>query len=100
MSMCEFKNKKFHHKNVVMMHLLKKGFIEKYLYWFAHGESYVPYKTILEMIIGLISSSSNIHGFMDDNSNPYKIIMINITGMTRGYLGEGSCNILLDKDSL
>jgi hypothetical protein len=52
------------------------------------------------MIIGLISSSSNIHGFMDDNSNPYKIIMINITGMNRGYLGEGSCNILLDKDSL
>jgi hypothetical protein len=55
---------------------------------------------MLEMIVGLISSSSNIHGFMDDNSNPHKIIMINITGMNQGYLGKGSCNILLNKDSL
>jgi hypothetical protein len=99
MSMCEFKNKKFHHKDVVMMHLLKKGSLRN-IYWFAHGEFYVPYKTILEMIVGLISSSSNIYGFMDDNSNPYKIIMINITGKNQGYLGEGSCNILLDKDSV
>ena len=100
MSMCELKNKKFHHKDVVIMHLLKKWFNEKNLYWFAHEEFYVPYKTMLEIIICLTSSSSNIHGFMDDNSNPYKIIMINIIGMNQGYLGKGSCNIPLDKDPL
>jgi hypothetical protein len=40
-------NKKSHYKNVVMMHLLKKGFIEKYLFWYAHGEPYVPHETML-----------------------------------------------------
>jgi len=29
------------------MHLLKKGFIEKYLFWYAHGEPYVPHETML-----------------------------------------------------
>jgi hypothetical protein len=59
--MCECKNKKSHQSNDMMMHLLKKRFLEKYLYWFTHGEPYVPYETILERIVGITSSSSNIH---------------------------------------
>jgi hypothetical protein len=34
-------NKKFHHKNIVMMHLNKKRFVEKYLCWLANKEPYV-----------------------------------------------------------
>ena len=35
------KNKKFLDLDVGTMHLLQKEFMEKYLYWFAYGESYV-----------------------------------------------------------
>ena len=41
------KNKKFLDPNIVTMHLLQKGFIEKYLCWYAHGEPYVPHDTIV-----------------------------------------------------
>jgi hypothetical protein len=42
------KNKKFLDLDVVTMHLLqKKSSWKKYLYRFAHGEPYVPYKTTI-----------------------------------------------------
>jgi len=40
-------NKNFLDPNIVMMHLLPQRFMERYLCWFAHGEPYVPYKTIV-----------------------------------------------------
>ena len=46
-SYVKYTNKKFHHKNIVIMHLLKKKFVEKDLYWFAHKEPYIPYETML-----------------------------------------------------
>jgi hypothetical protein len=45
----------------VIMYLLKKGFAEKYLCWFAHWETYASYKTMLKRIVGSTFSSSNIH---------------------------------------
>jgi len=39
------KNKKFFDPNIVTMHLLQKGFAEKYLCWFAHGKPYNPSKS-------------------------------------------------------
>jgi len=53
-----------------------KGFVEKYLCWFAHGEPYVPYETMLERIIGSTSSSNNTHEVVDDNSNRYRSMVI------------------------
>ena len=50
-----------------MMHLLKKRFVEKYLYLFAYGEPYVPYETMLERIFGSTSTFRNIHEVVDDN---------------------------------
>ena len=41
------KNKKSYYKDVVMMHLLKKEFIEKYLFWYAYEELYTPHETML-----------------------------------------------------
>jgi len=40
------KDKKFLNPDVVMMHLLHKGFIEEYMYWYAQEEPFVPHKTM------------------------------------------------------
>jgi hypothetical protein len=50
------KSKKFHQSYVVMMHLNNKIVGSAYLCWFAHKEPYVPYKTMLENIVGSASS--------------------------------------------
>jgi hypothetical protein len=67
-----YKNKKFLNPDVVTIHLLQKGFMEKYLSWLAHEESYVPYETMVERMIGSTSSSNNLHGVAYDNSNCYR----------------------------
>ena len=92
------KNKMFHHKDIVMIHPFKKGFFKKYLYWYTYGETYVPYETLLERMIGSTSSSSNIYGFTDDNSNSYTSIVMDKIRMNHGYSGEGSRNIILKEE--
>ena len=71
------------------MHLLKKRFIEKYLYWFTHKEPYVPYGTMLEMIVGSTSSSNNIHKVVYDNSN-YRSMVMDVIEINHSYSCEGS----------
>jgi len=56
------KNKKFLDSDVVTMHLLQKEFIDQYLCWYAHGEPYVPYKIMVEIMVGSTFSASNVHG--------------------------------------
>ena len=68
-----YKNKKFLDLDVTI-HLLQKGFMEKYLSWLAHEESYVPYETMVERTVGSTSSSNNLHGVACDNSNRYRSI--------------------------
>ena len=77
--------------------LLKKGFVEKYICWFAHGEPYVPHETMLERMIDLTYSSRNIHGFMDDNSNPNKSMVIDVMRMNHDCSSKNSHNIHLDE---
>jgi hypothetical protein len=67
--------------NIVTIHLLQKGFMKKYLCWFAHGEPYVPYKTMIERIIESTSSSSNVDEVVDDNNNPYMNMVMDVIGM-------------------
>jgi hypothetical protein len=45
------------------------------------------------------SSSNNIHEFVNDNSNPYRSMMMDTMRMNQGYSGEGSFNIFLDEKS-
>ena len=80
------------------MHLLKKGFVKKYLCWYTHGESYITYKTILEKMIDSIFISSNIHEFADDNSNTYRSMIMDVIRMDHNYSGEGSHNIHLHEE--
>jgi len=71
-----YKNKKFLNPGVVTLHLIQKGFIERYMCWFAHGEPYVPHETMVEMMIRSTSSFSNAHGVVDDNNNSYRYFLI------------------------
>jgi hypothetical protein len=73
-----------------MMHLLKEGFVNKYLCWFAHEKPYIYYETMLERIVGSTSSSSNIHKIVDDNSNHCWSMVMNAMRMNHDNLGEDS----------
>jgi len=94
-----YKNKKFYDKDVTIHLLQKKIFVKKYLCWFVYKESYVLYESMLEMIVGSTSSSSNIHEFANDNSNSYKRMVMDVMIMNQDYSVEGSCIILLDEES-
>jgi hypothetical protein len=45
--------------------------------WFTHEEPYVPYETMVERMIGQISSSSIMFRVVDDNHNPYMNMVMN-----------------------
>lgn len=59
---------------------------------------YVPYQTMLEMMINSNSSFSNIHEFVDNNNNPYRSVVMNAMRMNYDYSGDGSLDILLYKE--
>ena len=65
------KNKKFLYQDVVTMHLLTKGFMEDYLYWYAHRELFVPNESMVERVVGSTSSPRNVHYVVNDNSNEH-----------------------------
>jgi hypothetical protein len=70
------KNKKYLHSDVVMMHLLHKGFMKDYLCWYAHEKLFVRNESKVERVVGSNSRASNVHELVNDNSNPYKKNMV------------------------
>jgi hypothetical protein len=62
--------------------------MEKYLCWYAHGELYVLHGTVVERMIESISSSINMHGVVDDNSNSYKNIVMDAMRINQGYTNQ------------
>jgi hypothetical protein len=81
-------NKKFLHPDVVMMHLLHKKFMEEYLCWYAHGEPFVPHKTMAKRMVGPTSNASYVYGVEIDNSNPYRTMVIDAMRMNQGHAGQ------------
>jgi hypothetical protein len=82
------KNKKYLHPDVVMMHLLHKGFIKDYLCWYAHEELFVRNESIVERVVGSTSSASNVHGVPNDNNNPYKNMVMDAMRMNQGNVSQ------------
>jgi hypothetical protein len=78
------KIKKYLHPDVLMMHLLHKGFMEDYLCWYAHGELFVRNESMVERVVGSTSSASNVHVVANENSNPYKNIVMDAMIMNQG----------------
>jgi len=74
----------------------KKNFMEKYLCSFAHEEPYVPYKIMIEKMIMLTSSSNNVYGVINDNSNRYRSMVMNVIRMNQDDINE--CSIV-DEES-
>jgi len=70
------------------MHLLIKGFIEDYLCWYAHEELFVPNKSMVERVVGSTSSTSNVHKVVNDNSNPYRNMVMDAMRMNQGNVSH------------
>jgi len=82
------KNKKFLHPDVVTMHLLTKWFMEDYLCWYTHGELFVPNESMVERMVGSTSSASNVHEDVNDNSNPYRNMVMDAMRMNQGNVSQ------------
>ena len=61
--------------------------MEEYMCWFAHWEEFVPHKIMVEKMIGLTSSSSNMNGVIDANN----IFYMNILYFYRCDENESEC---------
>jgi len=55
--------------------------------WYAHGEPFVPHETMVERMVETTSSASNMHGVVDDNSNPYRTMVMDAMRMNQGHSG-------------
>jgi len=71
-----------------MMHLLHKGFMENYQYWYAHGEIFVSKRRMEETMIGSTSSASNVREAANDNTNPYNNMFMHAMRMNQGNVSH------------
>jgi hypothetical protein len=62
--------------------------MEDYLCWYAHGELFVSNESMVERVVGLTSSASNMHEVVNDNSNPYKNIVMDAMRMNEGNVSD------------
>jgi hypothetical protein len=81
-------NKKYLHPDAVMMHLLHKGFMENYRCWYAYGEVFVRNKSMEERVVGSTSSASNVHEIANDNTNPYRNMVMDAMRMNQGNVSQ------------
>ena len=69
------------------MYLLqKKRFMKKYICWYAHGEPYVLHDIMVERMVGSTFSSNNVYRVVNDNSNPYRNMVMNAMRMNQIYV--------------
>jgi hypothetical protein len=69
--------KKIINSDVVTMHILQKRLIEKYSCWYTYREPFVPHDTMARGMVGSTSCITNLHRIVDDNSNPYRNMVMN-----------------------
>jgi hypothetical protein len=67
---------------------LAQGFMEDYMCWYAHGELFVPDESIEEQVVGSTSSASNMHEVGNENSNPYRNMVMDAMRMSEGNVRE------------
>jgi hypothetical protein len=89
------KNKKYMHPDVIMMHLIHKGFMKDYPCWYAHRELFVGNESMVERVVGSTSNANNVNGIANDNNNPYKNMVMNAMRMSEGNVSE--CPIIEEK---
>jgi hypothetical protein len=62
--------------------------MEDYLCWYAHGELFVPDESMKEQVVGSTFSASNIHKVGNENSNPYRNMVMDAMRMSEGNVRE------------
>jgi len=67
-----------------MMHLLHKGIMKDYLCWYAHEELFVCNESMVERMVVLTFSASNVYGVVNDNNNPYMNMVMEAMRMNHG----------------
>jgi hypothetical protein len=82
------KNKKYLHADIITIHLLHKGFMEDYLCWYTYGEQSVRNESMVERMVMSTFSASNVHGVANDNSNPYKNMVMKTMRMNQGNASQ------------
>jgi len=70
------------------MQLLTQGFMEDYLCWYAHGELFVPNESMVERVVESTFSASNMHEGGNENSNPYRNMVMDGIRMSEGNVSE------------
>jgi hypothetical protein len=83
------------HPDVIMMHLIHKGFMKDYPCWYAHRELFVGNESMVERVVGSTSNANNVNGIANDNNNPYKNMVMNAMRMSEGNVSE--CPIIEEK---
>ena len=78
-----------------MMLLLHKGFMENYQCWYAHGEVFVSNRRMGETVVGSTSSASNMYETTNDNTNPYRNMVMDAMRMSEGNVRE--CPIIKEE---
>jgi hypothetical protein len=68
------------------MHLLHKGFMEKYLCWYAHREPFIPRETMIERMDESTFSASNVHEVETDNNNPYRTMVMDAMRINQRHI--------------
>jgi len=86
------KNKKFLNLDVVTMHLLHKRSMEEYLCRNAHREPFVPHETMVERMVGSTFSLNNMHEVVNNNSNPYRTMVMDAMRMNQSHADQ--CSII------
>jgi len=70
------------------MYLLTKGFTEDNLCRYAYRELFVPNESMEERVVGSTSSANNIHEVGNENSNPYRNMVMDAMRMSEGNVRE------------
>jgi hypothetical protein len=62
--------------------------MEKYLCWYAYEEPYVPHDTMVERMVGSTFNARNVHKVINDNSNLYRNMVLNVMEMNQSHVGQ------------
>jgi hypothetical protein len=70
--------------------------MEEYMCWYAHRKPFVSHENMVKRMVGSTSSANNVHRVEIDNSNPYRIMVIDAMKMNQDHPGQ--CPII-DEES-
>jgi hypothetical protein len=62
--------------------------MENYQCWYAHGEVFVGKRRIGETVVGSTSSASNVYEAANDNTNPYRNMVMDVMRMNQGNVSQ------------